>query len=156
MSNDAPDPRPAVPPPIRPRRRQAVPTAPRHRSVPIHPAAYALTVIALFAVVVLGSMSLGWWSTAGGGRGSGEGGGAGRGRTEAVVEGESGGDGVASGIKGRTTVGELVEQYGATRVELAERFGIGTDVPADTPLRDLAESTPGFSMSELRAALSGS
>lgn len=156
MSTAGPDPAPLPPR----RRREPVPTVPRHRSVVLHPAMYAFAVVAVFAAVVLGSMTLGWWSTSAGQghrAGDGEGGGAGRSRSEAVVErGEEGGAGAASGIKGRTTVGELAEVFGASRADLAERFGIATDVPADTPLRDVAATTPGFSMSELRAVLSGS
>ena len=133
-------------------RRAVPPTRPRSRSVRVPAWVFAITAIALAATVVLTANAAGWWATSGRAALTASG--------AATVDGESAGDGSGKAplttsdpgdVKGWMTVVEVAAAFHIDPTELYAEFGIASDTPTTTALKDL-EGQPGaeFEIQALR------
>lgn len=139
-----------------PRNRRPVPTRTRLRTRRISLAGYLAALLLLPALVVVGSMATGWWSTTGRTlAAAGTGSGAGR--------AASGGTGQASGqaapavpadVRGSMTVEQVVAAFPqVTAAQVLAAFGAPADTPASTQLKTLVEAGGGMELPAFRSWL---
>jgi len=108
------------------------------RRVPVF--AYALVLLAVIGVLVMGTQTLGWFKTTGQ-MGSSSG--------ERVVPAAGA---ATSDIKGWMTLQQVLDAYPVTQAELYEHFEIPPDTPTDATLSEVKESgTSAMDIPTLRA-----
>ena len=127
------------------------PTARASRRVPV--LAYAGALIAIVAVLVIGTQTLGWFATSGQMR-SGEQAGGGAGGGDATGEGRAAPQAGASTaeIKGWMSLQQVLDAYPVTKEALYAHFGISADTPTSTTLSGLTEEgSTSMKVPDLRA-----
>jgi len=121
------------------RRDRVISTRNRWRSLNVNIYLYMLIGLLLFLGSCQAAQAMGWWSTSGKTTSTGE---------KITATGTD-----PSEIKGWMTVKEVIEAYDVSWEEFSTQFDIPADTPLTTPLKDLENITPGFSVDSVRTWL---
>jgi hypothetical protein len=113
-------------------------TAPRaRRSLQVSGLAYAALTLVLFFGTIQIAQYVGLWSVSG------------KLTAAGAPVALTGAD--PAEIKGWMTIQQVLDAYPVEQAALYERFSIPTDTPPSTPLKELEDVAPDFSVTDLRA-----
>lgn len=140
-----------------PRNRRAVPTSTRLNTRRVPLAGYVAALLLLPALVIAGSMAVGWWSTTG--RTLPAASGTGTAGSPARGAGDGAGQGAATpatpaDVRGSTTVEQVVAAFPpVSAAEVLAAFGAPPDTPSSTQLKTLVEAGSGVELPAFRTWL---
>lgn len=133
-----------------PRGRRPVPTRTRLRTRQVPVVMYVAALLLLPGLMVVGSMSAGWWATTGTST-----------TAKAVTPSAEGGTGAAApadpaDLKGSMTVQQVVDAFPPiTAAQITAAFGAPLDTPTSTRLSAMVEGGNGMDIPGMRIWLAG-